>query len=653
MAVEEYVDKSKKWMMRNPKKSIALGTISFTTLGLYLLLKTKSSDIPRDMHLLWVMLKHSRKVESRMQEEWGLADFWLESCSRAGWDNECLRFIEDHETVTYRKGLPTSYTWRQVNDEANKMANWMLKEGFQKRDVVVLLMNNRPEFIFSFLALAKIGCICALINTNLTGKPLRHCLVVSKAQRFLLGVEHQSKITDGLRQELKGNWYVVAPTTQTPLSGFQYISKAIAESPATKIPKIQRSGILGKDVSWYIYTSGTTGTPKAAKITHTKMWATGHIFQDLMGLTKSDIIYTTLPLYHSSGGVIGIGISWATGIPLVFRRKFSAKNFWKDCKENKVTATQYIGEICRYLYSQPPSEYDSTHRVRVMTGNGMRPDVWAKFQGRFGVDVIAELYGSTEGNIGMLNPYGKVGAVGYVSPLFSALYPVKIVKFDVQSEKPLRDKKGFCIECGNMEVGEIIGKIEEDNEARKFHGYTSEEATRKKILTDVFEKGDKWFRSGDLMKRDGEGFYYFIDRIGDTFRWKGENVATTEVAEVLSDVPGVLEANVYGVSVPHHDGRAGMARLVVDDKFDLQQLYHVISKNLASYSQPLFLRLGKEMTITGTFKHKKTDLVKEGFDPNLISDPLYFRDSTKKTFVPLDKALFLLIQSGAANGPKL
>jgi len=275
----------------------------------------------------------------------------------------------------------------------------------------------------------------------------------------------------------------------------------------------------------------------------------------------------------------------------------------------------------------------------------LRPEIWAQFQKRFAIPKIVEFYGATEGNVSMLSYDGKVGSVGRIPSYMRGLIKTRIVRFDIEREVPVRGPDGFCIECADGEVGEALGRID-DEPGRNFEGYTKAEDTQKKILHDVFEKGDSWFRTGDLLKRDAHGYFYFVDRIGDTFRWKGENVATSEVAEALSVVDGILEANVYGVHVPGREGRAGMAALVVAPGFDPQDLAGALAKNLPDYAVPIFLRLRPEMEITGTFKLRKVELVSDGFNPAAIADPLYMLDPATRRYVPLDRTRYARIMSG-------
>jgi fatty-acyl-CoA synthase len=312
------------------------------------------------------------------------------------------------------------------------------------------------------------------------------------------------------------------------------------------------------------------------------------------------------------------------------------------------TLIQYIGELCRYLLNTPPSADDNAHRVRIACGNGLRPDVWEKFQARFGIPQIFEFYAATEGGLSLFNAEGKCGAIGRVPPYLAHRFAPTLVKFDVAEDQPFRDQQGFCVRCGANEPGEAIVHISDDpaNVGSRFEGYTNKEASEKRILRDVFKPGDAWVRTGDLMRKDEAGFFYFVDRIGDTFRWKGENVATSEIEEVIGAFPGVQQANVYGVAIPGADGRAGMATMVTENGFDLPAFHAHLVERLPHYARPLFLRIRKELQTTGTFKYTKADLVRQGYDPASSSDALYFNHSAAQAFVPLDHALFQRIQSG-------
>jgi len=361
-------------------------------------------------------------------------------------------------------------------------------------------------------------------------------------------------------------------------------------------------------------------------------------------------MYNCLPMYHSVGGVVATGAMLVRGGSVTIREKFSARQFWDDVVEWDCTLFQYIGELCRYLLRAPAHPREREHRIRLCCGNGLRADVWSEFKARFAIPQILEFYASTEGNVSMFNCEGRQGAIGRIPAFLSHRFPAVIVKFDFESELPIRDDRGFCVRCNPGEIGETIGKISDDpkNFAGRFEGYTSKDQTERKILRNVFKDGDAWFRTGDLMRRDEQGYFYFIDRIGDTFRWKGENVASCEVSEVITQFPGITEAVVYGVAIPRTDGRAGMAAIVVEDqgKPDLVGLREHLIKHLPEYAHPLFLRIRSELEITATFKQMKNDLVRQGFDPRAIADPIYFNNAGRRMFIPLDSALYERILAG-------
>ncbi len=543
-----------------------------------------------------------------------------------------------------------TYTYADFDRAANRFANWARSKGLGHGDVVSLLMENRAEYLFAWMGMAKLGVITALINTNLTGRALAHCLDVAEASELILGAELVDKF-ETARADLAHpvNIHVLrdGPLERLDIDGAQDLDRELEEAGDAPVGPEARPKLRGADACFYIYTSGTTGLPKAAKFPHMRCYGAMNGFSAAVKATARDRVYMTLPLYHSAGGVGGVGIALSAGGTLVLRRKFSVQRFWDDVADNDVTVFQYIGELCRYLLNGAPHPKEQAHRLRVAVGNGLRPDIWEEFQTRFAIPRIVEFYGSTEGNVTLFNYDGKPGAVGRIPSYARASFNVELVKFDVAAEAPVRGADGFCVACAPGETGEALGRIGE-SARESFGGYSSKGATEKKILLDVFEKGDAYFRTGDLMSKDKRGYFYFVDRIGDTFRWKGENVATSEVAEALSRFEGILEVNVYGVKVPHTDGRAGMANLIADGPLDLDAFYRHAAAALPAYARPVFLRVAGEgaMQITGTFKHRKVDLVKEGFDLSQISDPVYLRDDKNRTYIPLTDAMAREIEAG-------
>jgi fatty-acyl-CoA synthase len=533
-----------------------------------------------------------------------------------------------------------SITYRALDEGAARYARWAQGQGVKRGDAVALLMENRPEYLFAWLGLAKLGAVTALINTNLRGAPLAHTISIASTRHIVVGAELSEAYAEAalLLSAAPSLWI-------TDENGGGNLDAVLAaQSPAPVDPSV-RAGLLCKDKAFYIFTSGTTGLPKAANISHLRALFMMYGFAGGLNSTERDRMYCVLPLYHSSGGICAVGVAFAAGGTLVLRRKFSVHEFWDDCYRYKTTFFIYIGEMCRYLLNAPERPHERDHAIRAITGNGLRPEIWPAFQKRFAIPKIIEFYGATEGNVSMLNYDGKVGAVGRVPSYMRKFFSARIVRFDIEHEMPVRNAEGFCVECADGEVGEAIGEITGEP-GHNFEGYNSTSDTQKKILRDVFKKGDAWFRTGDLMRKDDLGYFYFVDRIGDTFRWKGENVATSEVSEALSVVPGILEANVYGVSVPGMDGRAGMAALVVDAQFDLQGLAEKLTASLPAYARPIFLRLLPSIETTGTFKQRKVELVKEGFDPGAISDELYWLNPATYKYEPLDAARYADIAAG-------
>jgi fatty-acyl-CoA synthase len=539
-----------------------------------------------------------------------------------------------------------SFSYRELAARSNRYARWALAHGIRKGDTVCLMMPNRPEFLAVWLGITRVGGVVALINTNLTGVALAHCVNVVEPTHIIVAAElleplqgARPHISSPAKLWLHGEAAANLPRIDREIEGFSGERLAAAQRPPLTI----------EDRALYIYTSGTTGLPKAANINHYRMMLASHAFAGVMDTRASDRMYDCLPLYHTAGGLVATGAVLLNGGAVVIREKFSAREFWDDVVRWECTLFQYIGELCRYLVNSPPHPQERAHKLRLVCGNGLRPDIWADFKTRFQIPHIVEFYGATEGNVSLFNFEGKEGAVGRIPWYLAHRFPTKVVRFDVELQQPVRDARGFCVECDTDEPGEVIGKILKDpsKPGARFEGYATQAETDEKILRDVFEKGDVWFRTGDLMRKDDNGYFYFVDRIGDTFRWKGENVSTTEVEEAIGRYDGVLESNVYGVQVPGRDGRAGMAAIVVaKDDFDLASLRELLVKQLPDYARPVFLRIRRNIEVTATFKQKKVDLVKQGFDPGAIADPIYFNDPASKSFVRLDAAGYDRIRAG-------
>jgi fatty-acyl-CoA synthase len=551
----------------------------------------------------------------------------------------------NHPFVCF-EGRQVSYA--QHNAAANRVAHWADAAGLACGDTAALLMENRPEFLETWAGLAKLGVTTALINTNLSGRALAHALDAASTRTLVVGSELADRLEtldDETRRGLRG-WVRGEPgVAANGPEGTRDLDEALSQQSDSEPDRSLRAERKAGDDLFYIYTSGTTGLPKAARFSHTRFMGMGAMCNIVLALEPKDVHYCALPLYHSAGGAMLVSSVLASGATIGLRRKFSASQFWPDVRDMKATAFQYIGEFCRYLLNQPMQEGERDHSVRVIIGNGLRPDIWEEFQQRFGIERIVEFYGATEGNTALMNIEGKVGSVGRAP--FSFVSNARLARYDVERDEHIRGDDGLCIECEPDETGELLGKI--DDRLGRFEGYTSKADSDKKILRDVFDKGDSWFRSGDLLSKDREGYFYFVDRIGDTFRWKGENVSTQEVAEILGHFPGLEMVNVYGVEVLGQDGRAGMAAIQPADEsaFDPEALYRHVDAGLARYAAPLFVRILRDVEVTGTFKLRKVDLQKEGFDLTKVSDPILVRDDDQRSYVPLTPEIAATIQDGS------
>lgn len=555
---------------------------------------------------------------------------------------EAVDKFQDHTALVFEG---ERYTYRQFEALSNRFAAWAEARELKHGDSVALLLPNRAEYVPAWVGLAKRGVAAALINWNLAGAALAHSLSISGATHVITDADTIGAI-DTIRAQLARPLTYWIIDAHADLSEDRRVldlknPKLAPERP----PRALRAGIKASDTALYIYTSGTTGMPKAAKITHARAQLYMRAFAGATKTGPSDNLYNALPLYHSTGGLCGVGAALLRGATLVLRRKFSASHFWNDINEHGCTVFVYIGELCRYLVNQPEHELERAHKLRLAFGNGLRPDVWKQFQERFAVPRILEFYGSTEGNVSLFNYDGKQGAIGRVPAYLRKNFTVKLVAFDIDKEEPVRGPDGLCREAPFGEPGEAIGQITPDAR-HAYSGYADKAASEKKILRDVFEKGDAWFRTGDLLREDEEGYFYFVDRIGDTFRWKGENVSTTEIAEVIGRYPGVEEVNVYGVKIGALDGRAGMAAITPGATFELEGLRSFVAQELPAYAQPLFVRIQPQIETTGTFKYRKVDLVKDGFDPAGVEQPLYFADPQTQHYERITPELYTRIQSG-------
>jgi len=539
-----------------------------------------------------------------------------------------------------------SLTYRELAARANVFARWALDQGLAKGETVCLMMPNRPEYLAIWLGLTRVGIVVALINTNLRGVALAHCIDIVAPKHVIAAAEFAAEVHSALPLR------AAAPKIWAHGDGssgeFDRIDRAVERFAGHPPTGAECRDVTIADRALLIYTSGTTGLSKAVNVSHRRILEWSLWFAGLMNAGPDDRMYDCLPLYHSVGGVVATGAVLVRGGSVLIREKFSAQRFWDDVVDGDCTLLQYIGELARYLVNAPKNPRERAHRLRICCGNGLRADVWEKFRQRFAVPRILEFYAATEGNVSLYNVEGQVGAIGRVPPFLAHRFPLALVRNDAISGEPARDADGLCIRCATGEVGEALGRIRGSASASggDFEGYTSAEDSERKILRDVFERGDAWYRTGDVMRMDASGFCYFVDRIGDTFRCKGENVSTTEVAAAIAAFPGILEANVYGVRVPGTEGAAGMAAIVSEGALDLAELRKHLARFLPPYARPLFLRITDRIEATATFKHTKNDLKREGYDPAATSDPIFFDDAARGAFVPLDRALYQHIQDG-------
>uniref|UniRef100_A0A8C5N8W4 long-chain-fatty-acid--CoA ligase n=1 Tax=Gouania willdenowi TaxID=441366 RepID=A0A8C5N8W4_GOUWI len=479
------------------------------------------------------------------------------------------------------------WSFQKLQQQCHAVAHWALKQEWVEGDVVALYLESQPLVVALWLGLAMVGVEAALINHNLRLHSLLHCVNVSGARAMVFGAEK------------------------------------------------------AEDRLFYIFTSGTTGMPKAAIIVHSRYYRIAAFGFHSFGLCCDDVLYNCLPLYHSAGTIMGVGQCLLFGLTVVIRKKFSASRFWDDCVQHNCTVIQYIGEVCRYLLSQPVCPSETHHSVRVAFGNGLHPSVWKEFVQRFQIPKIGEFYGATECNCSLINIDGKVGACGFNSRILPSFYPIRLVRVKQDNMELLRDSHGLCVPCLPEEPGMLVGRIDLTDPLRRFDGYVDMDSTNQKIAHNVFRMGDSAYVSGDVMVMDDYGYIFFRDRSGDTFRWRGENVSTTEVEGVLSGLLGHTDVAVYGVSIPGVEGKAGMAAITHNgDQLDLGSFLITAQKSLPSYAIPVFLRLMPSVDTTGTFKIQKMRLQKEGFKPSNPSEKMYFLNSRTGSYVAITDELY-------------
>ena len=546
-------------------------------------------------------------------------------------------------------------TWSEFNTLANRYANYLADQGVKPGDTVSVMMENRTEFLAVVVALNKLGAVGAMINTNLRGRPLTHCVTVTESSKFIVGAEVAEAVAEA-KSELnltEGSDYLMVPDAasadEQPLPNWALNLTDASTDASTANPAQTGANTIGQ-TAFYIFTSGTTGLPKAAVLSNRRYVATGDLSAKAgLRLSPRDRLYLCLPLYHGTGLLVGAGAAFASGASMFVRRKFSASNFLREVREYNCTRLVYIGELCRYLTNIPANADDHNNPLEMMIGNGLRPDIWMDFKNRYGIKRISEFYGASEGNVSFANLLNKDCTVGMTAT------DVALVKYDVDNDEIVKDANGRCVPVAAGEPGLLLGKI---NETAIFEGYTDPEAKEKKVVRNALEDGDAWFNSGDLMRTVDVGFtlgydhYQFVDRVGDTFRWKSENVSTNEVGEILNSFPDVKFCNVYGVEIPGADGRAGMAAITLNEgvsELDLEGFAAYARAELPAYAVPVFLRIQPDIDVTGTFKMVKGDLRKQGYDIGQTDDPVYVMPSGATAYTRLDADYHARLKAGEAG----
>jgi fatty-acyl-CoA synthase len=537
-----------------------------------------------------------------------------------------------------------SMSYGQLGFRCNQYSRWGIDCDLKSGDAVSLLMSNCAEYLAIWLGLTRIGVVVALVNSQLAGDVLAHSIKIADPKYLIVGADLASRVA-AIRARLPAS---LACRVVGANRDFAPLEPELESKSGESLTAAEREPPPIDATALYIYTSGTTGLPKAAKVSHYRLMQWSHWFAGMMDTTPQDRMFNCLPLYHSVGGVVATFATLVNGGAVVIRPRFSASDFWRDVRDERCTLFQYIGELCRYLVNSPHQSIETEHSLRIACGNGLRPEVWVPFQARFKIPRILEYYASTEGNFSLYNCEGQPGAIGRIPAFLGNRLPVALLRFDVEKSEPWRNAQGLCERCAANEIGEAVGLMPATGGERagRFEGYADQEASNRKVLRNVFSAGDSWYRTGDLMRRDERGFYYFVDRVGETYRWKGENVSTAEVLTALTASRGVVEGVVYGLSVPGTDGRAGTAALVVNADFDLAAFRTEVSSRLPSYARPVFLRILSTLEATGTFKPRKQDLMQAGFDPSRVTDPLYFDDARSQRYVPVDAALHAAIVDG-------
>ncbi len=566
--------------------------------------------------------------------------------NKISWGSILEQNAQKHPNNPAIKFEDTILTYKEFNDKVNQYANYFISLGLKRGDIVKVLIENRIELLLVYTANAKIGVISSMINTDLRKKTLVYSLNLTPGKIIVIGEEcfdtFNKVKSDVNLSDVKQLCFINDSGEMNLPDEFIDLPQTVMDFPIENPPTT--IDVKTSDVIAYIFTSGTTGLPKAALLTHYRVIAAGSVFGRMIAdFSSDDTMYIPLPFFHGTALMTGWPSIFIYGGALALARKFSVSRFWEDVRKFNATGFNYVGEICRYLMNQPPKPDDSNNPVRVVIGNGLRPEIWLDFKKRFKIPFIGEFYGSSEGNGAFANVLNFDCTCGYSAGGYA------IVRYDLEEDKPIRNTRGFMRKVRRGEVGLVLF---ESTDTSKFRGYTDKKATEAKLYNNVFKEGDEWFNTGDLMRNQGCNHAQFVDRLGDTFRWKGHNVSTTEVEQVLNTFDQISMSSVYGVKIPFVDGRVGMAAIVPSssvNEFNFKELAKLLNENLAPYAIPIFLRFKSDLSITQTFKFKKVKLKEEGIDPQYIDDQLYVMLLNKSGYIHLTKDIYKNIQNQKYN----
>lgn len=525
------------------------------------------------------------------------------------------------------------YSYEGLNQQVNQYAHFLDEYGICKNDKIAIMLDNRPETIIVALAVVKLGAIACMINTTQHNAILEHSLAVVDT-KLLIADEIYISAIDNIKTKLSATlqqniFYIPALTKAITALEFRDISTLVSNYSVLNPDSTAK--IQLKHSAFYIFTSGTTGLPKAARMSHHR-W-----FKSMAGmgmaslrLTADDILYLSLPLYHNNALTVSLSAVFGNAATLALSEKFSSSRFWDEIREHKATAFTYIGELCRYLLNVPAKNNDKQHNIKKIIGNGLRPEIWDEFQQRFGIEHINEFYGASECNLVFTNAFNLPHTAGFTPLAFT------VVEYDIVNDEPVYNSEGKMIKVKTGEVGLLLTKV---TKSSPFDGYTDDKESDKKLFKSVLKDGDCYFNTGDLVYYQGFRHIAFVDRLGDTFRWKGENVATTQVEGQLNDFKQIDQSVAYGVQLPHHDGRAGMVALTLNcpiHEFSASEFYQHVTSVLPNYAQPVFIRLRTQQEVTGTFKYKKTDLKNESYLPNAAEEIILVKHPLKNSYTTLD-----------------